>query len=340
MHRDLALLRTDSSPAVIAAVHRDLDLFDDAIERITTFDAAKGQRLGQEIERIRGQARGTTVLLDGISVALAVLASVLAVRQLQRAARDQEAALRLRDRREAELASQNEALGEFSGRVAHDILSPLSAAVLSLELIRQSTTDPPVLNKVERGASAIARVHRLVDDLLTFSRAGGHPEPGVSAPLASVLTDLVAELRALAQQQEIALELGPVPDGRIACSEGALTSMVSNLVRNAIKYMGNAPTRSIAVWVRDADKSWRIEVEDSGPGIPPQDQLRIFEPYVQLDKRASGIGLGLATVDRLVRAHGGRVGVISPAAMGRGSLFWFEVPKSFAENGANGRSAG
>jgi signal transduction histidine kinase len=71
----------------------------------------------------------------------------------------------------------------------------------------------------------------------------------------------------------------------------------------------------------------RVEIEDTGPGVPAGHQLRIFEPYVQLRPGSgSGIGLGLATVDRLVRAHGGAAGVVSPVERGHGSLFWFELP--------------
>jgi signal transduction histidine kinase len=148
--------------------------------------------------------------------------------------------------------------------------------------------------------------------------------------LAPVLNDVCSELRMQAQPQGIELELRSIPEGSVACSEAVLTSLVSNLVRNAIKYMDASPEKRIVVRVRDADRCWRVEVEDTGPGIAPADQLRIFEAYVQLDKHSSGIGLGLATVDRLVRAHGGTVGLVSPTSSGRGSLFWFELPKRLA----------
>lgn len=322
-----------------ALVQRDLDVFDDALERINTFDATEGQRLGLEIEHIRGQARATTVLLDAISVALAIIAAILAVRQFQRVAREQAVLRRMRDEREAELASQNEALGEFAGRVAHDILSPLTAAVLSFDLIRHTSSDPIAISGVERGTAAITRVHTLVDDLLTFSRAGGHPEPGASAAIGPVLGDIIEGLRVQAEQQRIELALAPVPEGSAACSEGVLTSIVSNLVRNALKYMGPAPVKRVDVRVRDADDRWRVEIEDTGPGIAPEHQQKIFEAYVQLDRSSAGVGLGLATVDRLVRAHGGTLGVISPVSGDRGSLFWFELPKWRAAETAAATSA-
>jgi signal transduction histidine kinase len=76
---------------------------------------------------------------------------------------------------------------------------------------------------------------------------------------------------------------------------------------------------------------WRLEVQDTGPGIPPGHEERIFEPHVQLDPGGGGIGLGLATVERLVNAHRGKLGVVSPP--GSGALFWVELPKREAPDG-------
>ncbi|HEX8106577.1 MAG TPA: HAMP domain-containing sensor histidine kinase [Kofleriaceae bacterium] len=317
---------SDGQPRSLARVHVQLDLAEEAIARSVSFNAAQGQRLGTEIQHIRSETRGIVELLDVASVVLAIGACYLAVRQLRRAARDQKAEREARERRAAELAVQNEALGQFAGRVAHDVLSPLSTAMLALQLVQRACAqDPSVHRATERGIAAVTRVRALVDGLLAFSRAGGQPEPGSSTEIAPVITDVVDALSGLASEQRIALCASAVPQGTIACTTGVLTSLCSNLVSNAIKYMADAPVRRIEVRTVDAGDRWRIEVADTGPGIPLEDQERIFQPYVQLGGNRSGIGLGLATVDRLVRGHGGTLGVIS--APRRGSLFWFELPK-------------
>jgi signal transduction histidine kinase len=113
-------------------------------------------------------------------------------------------------------------------------------------------------------------------------------------------------------------------------------SLITNLVRNAIKYMGDASVRRIDVRVSDNLSRWRVEVADTGPGIPLDHQQRIFEPYVQIVRGGAGIGLGLATVDRLVRAHGGAVGLSSRP--GAGACFWFELPKAAANAPAASRA--
>lgn len=316
------------SPEALASLRRDIADVDAGLQRVISFDAEQGQRLGREIEHIRGRSRGVVALLNAIAVALALAASALAVRQLRRAARANRLELDEHERREAELAAQNEALGQFAGRVAHDILSPLSTAVLSLELVKQHCEqDRGAVRALERGSGAIHRVHSLVDGLLAFARAGGKPEVGVTTELGPVLDDIIDGLKVQAQQHSIALTLEAVPDGAVVpCSKGVLMSVISNLVRNAIKYMGDVPERRIVVRALDAGARWRVEVTDTGRGISEEHQRHIFEPYFQIVRGGGGIGLGLATVDRLVRTHGGSVGV--SARLGAGSTFWFELPKA------------
>jgi len=103
-------------------------------------------------------------------------------------------------------------------------------------------------------------------------------------------------------------------------------SLIDNLARNAIKYTVDSPLRMVSVRSQLKQGRFRVEVADSGPGLAPQTQAVIFEPFVRAQSAQGkpGIGLGLATVKRLVAAHGGEVGVESEP--GRGCTFWFEVP--------------
>jgi signal transduction histidine kinase len=313
-------------PVALESARGDFDIVDDALERIEAFHAEQGQRLGLEIERIRAETRTTVAVLEMASLALAIVAVYLALRQLRRAAGAHSREREARERRETELAKQNEALGQFAGRVAHDVLSPLTTASLALELVRhKSGLDPPALRATDRGLAAISSVQTLVEGLLSFARAGGRPEPGASTEIGPVIADAVDQLSGRAKQEHIELTVRLPQKGELACSKAVLTSVVSNLLVNAIKYIGDATDRRIELRAIDVHDRWRIEVEDTGPGIPADQQQRIFQPYVQLGAGAAGIGLGLAIVERLVRAHAGALGVISPPK--GGSLFWFELPK-------------
>jgi signal transduction histidine kinase len=119
-----------------------------------------------------------------------------------------------------------------------------------------------------------------------------------------------------------------VPPVLVACSAGVYLALVGNLVRNAIKYMGQAPARRITVRVREEGAWVHTEIEDTGPGIPAASLQSLFEPYFRMmkDRGAEGLGLGLATVKKLVEGHQGRVGVSSEP--GLGSTFWFALPRA------------
>jgi signal transduction histidine kinase len=106
---------------------------------------------------------------------------------------------------------------------------------------------------------------------------------------------------------------------------------VRDILQNAVKFKGESPVRWIRVRATDRGRLVHIDFQDSGPGISEAARERIFEPYVRATgptDPALGLGLGLATVKRLVAAHGGRVWVES--AEGKGSLFVVELPKASA----------
>ncbi|HEY1553524.1 MAG TPA: HAMP domain-containing sensor histidine kinase [Kofleriaceae bacterium] len=335
LDRDRAAYATAPTPALLHQLRGDFALVDQALQRVVEYDATRGQQLGFQIERVRGQQKGIIMVLDGFCLALALFAGVLAFRQLRRAALARQVELREHDERTAVLSAQNEALGQFAGRVAHDVLSPLATAMLSLELVRQTCeADRVATRALERGVASVHRVHALVDGLLAFARAGGRPDAGDRTDLAPALADAIDGLAPQAQQCNATLALARVPAGAAACSPGVLTSIVTNLVSNALKYLGDAPVRRVAVRVVDAGERWHFEVRDTGPGIPAAQQQRIFEPYYQITRGGAGIGLGLATVDRLVHAHGGAVGVHSES--GGGAMFWFELPKARDVKSASG----
>jgi len=218
-------------------------------------------------------------------------------------------------------------LEHFADRVAHDIMSPLAGVSIALAVAQKTVgSDPAAKRVIDRGTQTLLRVRRMVDGLLEFARSGARPPALVETDVRTVLDDVAEGVRDDAEQRNIELRIEPFPPCSVKCSQGVLTSLVSNLVRNAIKYMGSAEVRRIAVRVEDAGESWRVSVEDTGPGIPQDKRSTLFEPYVRVDSNQPGIGLGLATVKRLAEAHGGRVGVDpSPKT---GCTFWFELPKA------------
>ena len=136
-------------------------------------------------------------------------------------------------------------------------------------------------------------------------------------------------LRPRAEEREIDLLVEVTPTLEARCSAGALTSIVQNLVRNAVTYMGVRTTRRVVVRAVKDGTVCRIAVEDSGPGIPAESIGKIFEPFVRgPQEKTPGTGLGLATVKRLVESHGGMITVRSE--VGRGSVFTVDLPAANA----------
>jgi signal transduction histidine kinase len=212
---------------------------------------------------------------------------------------------------------------EFADRVAHDIRGPLTPALLALELMERET-DEQMRSAAGRGLRSLRSVVELVADLHAFARSAAPPEGGEVAPVRDVLDNVLAELHELALANRVALEVVPFEACAVACRRGVLASVVGNLVRNAIVHMGDAPERRVSITVR-AERDVCVEIADTGPGLSAEALDTVFEPHVRRSG-GTGLGLGLATVRRLVDAHRGKVGVRSTP--GVGSTFWFRMPRA------------
>ena len=297
----------------------------DTAQELLDIDAHEAEQMAASIETTHERTNRLALELDALSAILAAIAAWLAVRAVRQVLQLQEENRQLMERKAAELE-------QFAGRVAHDVLSPLSGVSLALSLA-EKTGGPASHSAISRGRSSLTRVRSVVDALLAFARAGAMPDPGIHASVPEVFAGLEEELRPPAAAENVDLAIEPPPDVAVACSPGVLAILLTNLVRNSLKYMGEATLRRVHVSVRPRRASVVFEVEDSGPGVPEDLGDRIFEPYVRGKETAakkSGIGLGLATVKRLVLAHGGQVGVRRSSS--GGALFWFELPRAEGES--------
>jgi signal transduction histidine kinase len=148
---------------------------------------------------------------------------------------------------------------------------------------------------------------------------------GISANLSHVFEGLKEDFLRFAADAGVHLTIEPVPNVQVACGEAAVTIVLQNLVRNAIKYIGDGPSKRIVARTAISGSTVHLAVQDFGSGIPFDADLRIFEPCV----RPTGwcqpaTGLGLATVKRIVEAHGGQLG-IRPRP-GHSACFWVNIP--------------
>jgi signal transduction histidine kinase len=290
-----------------------LERLDATLHALVDLNAVRASEKSASIAAVWSEATSVGISLHVLSAIVAAVAGFLLLRLVRRYAH-------LTQLRATELE-------HFAGRVAHDIRSPLGSLGLTLELTkRDPRLGDQARTRLDRAGATIKRVGQLVDDMLTFAVAGAPPRHGVEANVNEVVTGVVDGIRPSAKEKDIELHVESA-EGSVACEPGILMSLLGNLIRNAIKYMGDAPVRHVDIRTRHVGSMIRMEVEDTGPGVPSELRQRIFYPHVRAaTSGVPGLGLGLATVRRLVEAHGGSVGV--EGNPDGGSLFWFQLPRA------------
>jgi PAS domain S-box-containing protein len=242
-----------------------------------------------------------------------------------------------RARDEAEAA--NRAKSAFLANTSHEIRTPLNGLVGLARLARQPSVEPArreqYLAQIDDSAQALAGV---ISDILDLSKieAGKLRLEHTDFDLHALLESIEHGYAALADARALALTLhatGPVPR-RVRGDPVRLRQILSNLLSNALKFTAAGFVRVNVTALQPP--LIRFEVEDSGPGIAPEVQARLFEPFMQGDvsttRRYGGTGLGLSICRELAQLMGGHVGMQSEP--GRGSRFWAELPLPQSEQDA------
>jgi signal transduction histidine kinase len=200
---------------------------------------------------------------------------------------------------------------QFVADASHELRTPLTVIRGQLELL--ATQDAPPQAEIQRVETLVqaelARISRLVDDLLVLARAEQtdflRREP---VDLRSFLAQLWDGVSLIAERR---FELGPVPDGTLVADPDRLTQALHNLARNAIEH--TSPPAGLVRLTAQAVPPNRIRftVTDDGPGIAEAERERVFDRFHRTDagrdRRTGGAGLGLAIVRAITDAHGGRV---------------------------------
>jgi two-component system phosphate regulon sensor histidine kinase PhoR len=225
---------------------------------------------------------------------------------------------------------------DFVANVSHELRTPVTAVRSAVETLRHTlerdqTSSARFVDMIDRNAQ---RLGSLVEDLLDLSRIESQEyKPELEAlPLRPAAEQVVSLLRAKVDEkrQHLLLEI-PADGFLLRADRRALEQVLTNLVDNAVKYCpaGASITLRARLVENGAEPPRaRVEVVDTGPGIEPRHQPRLFERFYRADSGRSrdmgGTGLGLSIVKHLVEAMSGAVGVES--SPGRGSLFWFTLP--------------
>jgi len=226
---------------------------------------------------------------------------------------------------------------DFVSNVSHELKTPITAVRGQVETMLDDPEMPEAMQRSFLGKvlAQTLRLGAIVGDLLTLSRLEAADTVLETLPLdlRDTVRLTVAGLRALAVSENIALKV-ELPDHSVSVQgdQVALEQAVRNLLENGLKYTPAGGT--VTIRTRREDRHSVLEVEDTGPGIPPEHRSRIFERFYRVDKARSramgGTGLGLSIVKHVCRTHGGDVTLQSPP--GKGCTFRIRLPRDRSES--------
>ena len=199
---------------------------------------------------------------------------------------------------------------QFTANAAHELRTPLALMQVQLDLYNSAShpgNDADTLQTIKMVTEQNDKLNRMVKTLLDMSelQTVGRDDKII---LDAIVEEVLADLEPLAVEKNIKL-IGKCEDATMIGSDILIYRLVYNLVENAIKY--NHPLGQVTVTAYQRNKHVYLSVEDTGSGIPKELRERVFEPFFRVDKSRSrelgGVGLGLAFVREIVRAHDGSI---------------------------------
>lgn len=236
-------------------------------------------------------------------------------------------------RRTNELERSNQDLQQFAYVASHDMQEPLRMVKSYLQLLAQryeGKLDSEADEFIGYAVDGAARMQRMIDDLLAYSRVQTKGKEFAPADCETALDGALRNLQLAIQESHAEITRDPLPT--ISADHAQLCQLFQNLVGNALKFHGQEPPR-IHIAAERRDGAWLFSVRDNGIGVPPDRAGEVFTIFKRLHSRGEypGSGIGLAVCKRIVERHGGRIWV---EAANPGATFYctMTVPEETAEH--------
>ena len=222
----------------------------------------------------------------------------------------------------------NAAKSRFLAMMSHDIRTPLNGVIGMLDLMDEDTLSDGQRRTLSLARSSGQQLRVLLDDIIDLARAEAgrlQLNPGPT-DLPGLLSDCASFWRRGAGEKQLSMEtlLGPSLPEWVHVDRVRLRQLIDNLLSNAIKYTASGGVTLVAEYVGGG--RLRVEVRDTGIGVPPGRRAELFEEFGQLQLLGSepgGAGLGLAICRRIIEVMVGEIGVLDASP---GTCFWFEIP--------------
>jgi K+-sensing histidine kinase KdpD len=231
--------------------------------------------------------------------------------------------------RAAELESSNKELESFAYSVSHDLRAPLRHVVGFSELLQKQAAcflDDKSKRYIKTILDSAQKMGKLIDDLLSFSRIGRAETKKSLVNLGQLVKDVVSEIEQETRGREIAWKIDALP----VCygDRSMLMLVLANLVSNAVKFTRMRTRAEIEIGCEDGDNGVEVFVRDNGAGFDMQYANKLFGVFQRLHRadEFEGTGIGLATVQRIIHRHGGKVR--AEGAVDQGATFYFSLPKA------------
>ncbi len=243
--------------------------------------------------------------------------------------------------RNVQLERLNEEMEQFVSSVSHDLKTPLVAADMMMHYLDRTLEDgerDEAMIAVGHIRASCAHMRRLIDDLIEHSRAGWRAMPDEPVDLGELALEVVENHASGGGKDGMHIQVQPdMPTLR--GDRGRMSALLSNLVGNAIKYGGTTTGARVHIGCTtgrapSGERELWLFVSDTGPGVPTEFRKVIFDVFRRLSGDEDGTGIGLAIVQRVAVAHGGRAwvdattaeDVAKNGAKSTGSTFWVALP--------------
>jgi light-regulated signal transduction histidine kinase (bacteriophytochrome) len=233
-------------------------------------------------------------------------------------------------KRAAELETSNKELESFAYSVSHDLRAPLRHMVGYSELLQKhaaSLLDDKGRRYIQTIIESAKRMGNLIDDLLSFSRIGRAETKKTLVNLDQLVNEVMMELGQDAREREIAWKTAPLP--MCYADRSMLKVVFVNLLSNAVKFTRMRTRAEIQIGCVDSDEDQiQLFVKDNGAGFDMRYANKLFGVFQRLhsSEEFDGTGIGLATVQRIIHRHGGKVR--AEGAVDQGATFYLSLPKS------------
>ena len=229
------------------------------------------------------------------------------------------------EERTAELTAANKELESFTYSVAHDLRAPLRHIDAFSKILEEdfaAVLPQEAQHYLKNIRNSTGKMSLLVDDLLNLARVGRQELRRQPTPLSGLVDEVLADLKEETAGRTLEWHIQPLP--AVECDPGLMKQVFANLLSNAVKYTRPRPVAVIEVGYRKKNGDSAVFVRDNGVGFNMKYADKLFGVFQRFHRAEEfeGTGVGLATVDRIVRKHGGHIWAEAAVDQGRNVLFY------------------